>query len=258
MKSQEIALAIYDYLQRSFFPPLPCCLLFPPHWYPTCTILNLLSTFHILVFQTCWGNWPVLHTVSVCVKYVLLLMADCIELALVKNTERWVSLPRIQIGNFGDFRNAPTWNTHIKGMRYKWMSIFSQLFSITYIHIFMMLINDFLPPLCSLHCIWILTSPVMKSTHFQLECIWLAASLYAAWFPYKNNKPNIYKVEYKQTFPYLIWVGLKSLLPALFGNIKLLLNLYRPIAAYFKSSCLSWIWIWMINTYLRFLFFKIS
>lgn len=35
----------------------------------------------------------------------------CAELAFVKNTERWVSLPRIQIGNFGDFRKDPTWNT---------------------------------------------------------------------------------------------------------------------------------------------------
>lgn len=35
----------------------------------------------------------------------------CAQLAFVKNTERWVSLPRIQIGNFGDFRKDPTWNT---------------------------------------------------------------------------------------------------------------------------------------------------
>lgn len=54
----------------------------------------------------------VTYCVSVWVKYVWSLMDECIELALVKNTERWVSLPRIQIGNFGDLRNAPTWNMH--------------------------------------------------------------------------------------------------------------------------------------------------
>lgn len=61
--------------------------------------------------------------VAVCEIRVCSPMDKCIELALVKNTERWVSLPRIQIGNFGDLRNAPTWNTHThthrKGMHIK-------------------------------------------------------------------------------------------------------------------------------------------
>lgn len=36
------------------------------------------------------------------------------QLTLVKNTERWVSLPRIHIGNFGDLRNDPTWEKRQK------------------------------------------------------------------------------------------------------------------------------------------------
>lgn len=75
-------------------------------------ILNLLNIFLILVFLTCWEDWLVLHTVCWRVKCVGSLMDECAELAWVKNTERWVSLPRIQIGNFGDLRNAPTWVKH--------------------------------------------------------------------------------------------------------------------------------------------------
>ena len=97
------------------FPSPPLRLLFfPPHWYLTCTLLNLISAVHILVFLTCCVDWLVLHAVClVWVKYVFgRLWSEWVVLALVKNTERWVSLPRIQIGNFGDLRNAPTWNTH--------------------------------------------------------------------------------------------------------------------------------------------------
>lgn len=66
-----------------------------------------------LVIVTCWGESLMLHTVCVFRWYICLWVTveECIELALVKNTERWVSLPRIQIGNLGDLRNAPTWNT---------------------------------------------------------------------------------------------------------------------------------------------------
>lgn len=50
--------------------------------------------------------------VYIWVNYVFGHLYECTELALVKNTERWVSLPSIQTGNLGDLRNVPTWNTN--------------------------------------------------------------------------------------------------------------------------------------------------
>ncbi len=97
-----------------FSLPSPSPSLFSPHWYLTCTALNLLITFHIFFSNLLRRLAYVTHRVCDNKICIWSLMVKRIELALVKNTERWVSLPRIQIGNFGDLRNAPTWNTQKK------------------------------------------------------------------------------------------------------------------------------------------------
>lgn len=132
------------------------------------------------------------HRVSMQVKYVLL-MEQRIQLALAKNTERWVSLPRIQIGNFGDLRNVPTWNKNTHTIKEsnkwnKWVSYFSHLqresvivrrltcLFIKYIHIWTEITCHSKIPLQILNRYyyvmnWI--SSMLISTHFHLVLLFL-------------------------------------------------------------------------------------
>lgn len=148
-----------------FSLPSPSPSLFPPHCYLTCTLLNLISTVHILVFLTCCVDWLVLQAVCLKREICVWSLMKWVVLALVKNTERWVSLPRIQIGNFGDLRNAPTWNTHThkhrKGMRQK-MCVYFQLLSVHLFHkVHQYLNRDYISQyMTSILLLWILNKRV--------------------------------------------------------------------------------------------------